>query len=365
MGRSTNGTYNLPFLPVVAGTVIDPDNENTTRADIAAALTDSLSRSGAGGMQAPLQIQDGSAAIPSLTFASDIGVGIAKYATGKGSLVAANTAPLVWYPSNLLIPDGTTVTVDDGATFAINGDLGVGGVFEASSIVSDGDLQSATAEVVGASSAATYEAKQGGSSIRLRPGSLDHCYAEFYPRTAAPTTRGGYVGFPSPGTADLKVVNEETNGWVRMIPGVGGAIEAAANVALTGAAPGAQVPQSSAVTGANVVTARATVHNAVTTVISLLDGYNLSATLPVQATGGQNLRITFGTPFANTDYTVAIASDTACLFTYSKSTTSCDITAYRMNFSGGTPSNTFTKVQFGGTVAADDMQVSATFIGRQ
>ena len=50
-------TYSLPtssFYPAVSGVAIDPDGSNSTFQDIATALTGSLARSGAGGMQANL-----------------------------------------------------------------------------------------------------------------------------------------------------------------------------------------------------------------------------------------------------------------------------------------------------------------------
>lgn len=53
----TGATYNLPvssWYPSVAGTVLSPDDSNATLLDLATALTGSLARSGAGGMQANL-----------------------------------------------------------------------------------------------------------------------------------------------------------------------------------------------------------------------------------------------------------------------------------------------------------------------
>lgn len=55
MSRNAAGTYTLPLSSVVAGTVIDPAWANTTLADLATEMTDSLSRSGEGAMLATLQ----------------------------------------------------------------------------------------------------------------------------------------------------------------------------------------------------------------------------------------------------------------------------------------------------------------------
>jgi hypothetical protein len=55
MSRDASGNFNLPAgNPVLTNTVIESQWANPTMADIAAGLTDSLSRSGKGGMAAPL-----------------------------------------------------------------------------------------------------------------------------------------------------------------------------------------------------------------------------------------------------------------------------------------------------------------------
>jgi len=56
MARDGTGQYNLPAGPVVNATAIDPNDENSTRADIATALTGSLARDGQGGMTGPLSM---------------------------------------------------------------------------------------------------------------------------------------------------------------------------------------------------------------------------------------------------------------------------------------------------------------------
>jgi hypothetical protein len=71
MPRDVNGLYQLPVgNPVVTGTVISADWANGTMPDLGGALTDSLSRSGAGGMTAALQLTAGSAIAPAIYFAS-------------------------------------------------------------------------------------------------------------------------------------------------------------------------------------------------------------------------------------------------------------------------------------------------------
>lgn len=77
MGRNSSGVYTLPgaYNPVVPDTVIEAVWANTTLADVAASLTQSLDRQGRGGMQAPLQHMDGSALVPAITFENDPNTG--------------------------------------------------------------------------------------------------------------------------------------------------------------------------------------------------------------------------------------------------------------------------------------------------
>lgn len=72
MPRDINGNYTLPAgNPVVSGTLIESVWCNTTMDDIAAALSDSLSRSGSGGMLGPMRFADGSAAAPGIGFTNE------------------------------------------------------------------------------------------------------------------------------------------------------------------------------------------------------------------------------------------------------------------------------------------------------
>lgn len=70
MARNSSGTYSLPssFNPVITGTVIESAWANTTLSDVASALTDSLDRSGRGGMLQPLKLVAGTVAAPGLCF---------------------------------------------------------------------------------------------------------------------------------------------------------------------------------------------------------------------------------------------------------------------------------------------------------
>lgn len=56
----------------------------------------------------------------------------------------------------------------------------------------------------------------GAGTIRALPGNLDHTYLAFYPRTATPETRGGYIGYGSAGSTMLSINNE--TGDIRLSP---------------------------------------------------------------------------------------------------------------------------------------------------
>jgi hypothetical protein len=85
MPRNSSGTYSLytPGNPVVTSTVISSTWANNSLADIASALTDSLSRTGDGGMQAPLELDNGAIGAPALTWATETTSGWYRQAAGN------------------------------------------------------------------------------------------------------------------------------------------------------------------------------------------------------------------------------------------------------------------------------------------
>ena len=77
MPRDANGNYTLPAgNPVVSGTVILATWANSTLPDLGDALTDSLSRSGSGGMLAPLRFVDGDDTLPAMAFTNEVSLGM-------------------------------------------------------------------------------------------------------------------------------------------------------------------------------------------------------------------------------------------------------------------------------------------------
>lgn len=84
MPRNSSGVYTLPGgNPVTPGDVIEAEWANTTLEDVANELTNSLSRTGAGGMLAPFRIADGNISAPGLSYLNETNTGL--YRSGSGS----------------------------------------------------------------------------------------------------------------------------------------------------------------------------------------------------------------------------------------------------------------------------------------
>lgn len=84
MARNASGTHSLPAgNPVTEGTDIEATWANDTLTDLSAEITDSLSRSGKGGMSAALKAADGTVAAPGLAFNSETGTGFYRSAAGE------------------------------------------------------------------------------------------------------------------------------------------------------------------------------------------------------------------------------------------------------------------------------------------
>jgi hypothetical protein len=48
----------------------------------------------------------------------------------------------------------------------------------------------------------------GALGLHIKAGAVDHGYISFFPRTATPNTRGGYLGYPSAGSNNFTIANE-------------------------------------------------------------------------------------------------------------------------------------------------------------
>lgn len=98
MPRDSSGNFTLysPGNPVVSGTTIASAWWNNTGSDLAAAMTDSLSRSGLGGMLTPFKLVDGSSSAPAFSFQSESNTGFYRQTSGEMDVVVGGTRLSRW-----------------------------------------------------------------------------------------------------------------------------------------------------------------------------------------------------------------------------------------------------------------------------
>ena len=95
MARDVNGNYSVPNGTLaVSGAAISSAAYNAFLADLQIALTDSLSRSGKGGLTAPLTFSDGTVGAPTLAFTDEPATGIYRAAAQEINIAIAGTKVL-------------------------------------------------------------------------------------------------------------------------------------------------------------------------------------------------------------------------------------------------------------------------------
>ena len=120
MPRNGSGTYSLPTgNPVVSGTTIESSWANTTLSDIGTSLTDSLSRSGAGGMTAAFRAADGTSSVPGVSWSNETGTGFYRAGAGDVRFVVTTTEVQKW------LSTGTAITGTLSYTGTLTGGTGV------------------------------------------------------------------------------------------------------------------------------------------------------------------------------------------------------------------------------------------------
>jgi len=109
MPRDGTGTYTLPVSnPVAPFTTIATAWANPTMSDIASALTDSLSRSGQGGMLAPFKVADGTISAPGLGFINEPGIGLYRESAGIAHLVNSGVQVITIKAGDAQFPEQVT-----------------------------------------------------------------------------------------------------------------------------------------------------------------------------------------------------------------------------------------------------------------
>ena len=117
MPRNSSGTYTLPSgNPVVSGTLIEASWANTTLSDLASSMTDSLSRSGEGGMTAALRLYDGTVSLPGLAFSNETSTGL--YRASAGDMRLAVTGSQVVQFLNTGVAVTGTLSASGAATLS-------------------------------------------------------------------------------------------------------------------------------------------------------------------------------------------------------------------------------------------------------
>ena len=131
MSRNASGTYTLPSgNPVSSGTDITVTWGNNTMNDIATELTDSLSRSGKGGMLAPMLFNDGTESVPGIAWVSDANSGFYRIGADNLAMSLGGTKVIDY-------ADGSFSFIDNAASASVGP---IFSIFRDSASPADADL---------------------------------------------------------------------------------------------------------------------------------------------------------------------------------------------------------------------------------
>ena len=196
MPRNLSGVYTLPAgNPVVPGTTIDANWANSTLSDMANEITNSLSRTGAGGMLAPFRIDDGNVTGPGLSFLNETNTGYYRLAAGSTafSVLGVNTLQM----------NTTSVTVPSNRTLNAQGNSLVGGTFGvtgaaafASTLVATGAITAlggVLGNITAASGTSSFNDVTISGSLDMVAGSLATITGLSNPTNASDAANKGYV----------------------------------------------------------------------------------------------------------------------------------------------------------------------------
>lgn len=161
MSRNTAGTYALPTgNPVVGGTTISTTWANSTLGDLAAEMTDSLCRSGKGGMLAPLKVDPGTVAAPGVTWAVDPDSGLYRVGANSVGMAAGSTQVQRWETT------GTTITgtvAASGAATLTSGATVTTGVTNGAGVTATGNGTNAGVSATGGATSGPGISGTGGA----------------------------------------------------------------------------------------------------------------------------------------------------------------------------------------------------------
>lgn len=200
MPRNGSGIYTLPGgNPVTPGDVIEAEWANTTLEDVADALTNSLSRTGAGGMLAPFRIADGSVSGPGLSYLNETNTGL--YRSGAGStwmaVLGVNTAQ--FSTVGLTIPFGKALTAAGNAsvagTFSVGGATTLGSTLAVTGALTatGGVSGNVTGNVTAATGTSTFNDVVITGALDMTAGSSATITGLSTPTNASDAANKGYV----------------------------------------------------------------------------------------------------------------------------------------------------------------------------
>jgi len=170
MPRNASGTYTLPSgNPVVAGTTIEASWANTTLNDVANELTNSLSRTGSGGMLAPFRLADGTLGAPGIAFLNETSSGLYRPSASNVGMAVSGVNAMTWSNANVVVPSGIQFFTSNCVI------TGLPTPTSASSAATKAYVDTALAAVTTSSTRQTYTAtaSQTTFSITYNVGSID------------------------------------------------------------------------------------------------------------------------------------------------------------------------------------------------
>ncbi len=170
MPRNASGTYTLPSgNPVVAGTTIEASWANTTLNDVANELTNSLSRTGSGGMLAPFRLADGTLGAPGIAFLNETSSGLYRPSASNVGIAVSGVNAMTWSNANVVVPSGIQFFTSNCVI------TGLPTPTSASSAATKAYVDTALAAVTTSSTRQTYTAtaSQTTFSITYNVGSID------------------------------------------------------------------------------------------------------------------------------------------------------------------------------------------------
>lgn len=257
--RNASGTYSLPSgNPVVSGTTISPTVHNNTMSDVGSELTDSLSRSGKGGMSGQFKAANGTVAAPGISFDSDTDCGLYR--------IGANNVGLALSGSKVV--DYATTGVAVTGTFSVSGATTQTGTLSTAAGIT-------ATQSTSNGNAGTFTGNGSGSGVNATGGSSNG---------AGITATGGATN---------------GSGGVFAGTGTGNAVQAGAgHLKLTGSNPTSTTAFSNTVTPMNIPKAWGSVSSDGGGNASVNTGFNIASA----TTSGGNIRVTFAQAFSNTNY---------------------------------------------------------------